>query len=460
MKPPVFALVGHPNKGKSSLAATLARDDSVRIGPEPGTTTFAREYPLRVANQVLYVLVDTPGFQRARAALAWMREHETHAADRPAVVARFVREKSDDPHFRDEWELLRPVVDGAGIIYVVDGATPYGPEYEAEMEILRWTGKPSLAVINPIGEPRFVEPWRRALEQFFRIVRVVDVHQAPFAQQVELLQAFGQMSESWVPAINQAVAALSSHRQQQAEDAARVIAELLADALTHRETRALAKDADPAPYREGLEQAYRRHLRQLERRARREVEALYNFDELDREEVDMAPLETDLLSQESWLAFGLEKRDLVVAGAATGAVAGGVIDVALLGASFLTGALVGSAVGGAAVYFASDKLADLKVLHQPMGGTRAVYGPTRNVQFPFVLLSRALHHHRLVAARTHAQRGKLSLENEAPGFPDDDTRRWAKLFQRLRKTEAGTGARASAVVDLTDAIAALTRTAG
>ena len=42
---PSFAIVGHPNKGKSSLVATLARDASVRIGPEPGTTVQAREYP-------------------------------------------------------------------------------------------------------------------------------------------------------------------------------------------------------------------------------------------------------------------------------------------------------------------------------------------------------------------------------------------------------------------------------
>ena len=41
--------------------------------------------------------------------------------------------------FSAEVELLRPIVNGAGIIYVVDGAVAYGPDYEAEMEILRWT---------------------------------------------------------------------------------------------------------------------------------------------------------------------------------------------------------------------------------------------------------------------------------------------------------------------------------
>ena len=59
---PRFAVVGHPNKGKSSIVATLAEDDSVAISPVPGTTKRARVYPMRVDGEVLYELIDTPGF--------------------------------------------------------------------------------------------------------------------------------------------------------------------------------------------------------------------------------------------------------------------------------------------------------------------------------------------------------------------------------------------------------------
>lgn len=47
----------------------------------------------------------------------------------------------------------------------------------------------------------------------------------------------------------------------------------------------------------------------------------------------MELLETDLLSQESWIAFALRKRDLVAAGMVSGAVAGGAIAAALAGSS-------------------------------------------------------------------------------------------------------------------------------
>jgi hypothetical protein len=244
-----------------------------------------------------------------------------------------------------------------------------------------------------------------------------------------------------------------------------VIAELMADALTHRETKDIGKDDDPVRYTAALEEAYRRRLRQFEQRARKEIEAIYGFDELDREEIDMDLLDTDLLSQESWLAFGLKKRDLVVAGAAGGAIAGGVIDAALMGASFLAGSVVGGAIGGALGYFSSDKLADVKLMHQPLGGMRLRCGPTRNVQFPFVLLSRALLHHSLVQGRTHAQRGVLKVgygahEPKISVLPEGSAREFSRHFNRLQRSEPGTASRAAALVDLTQAIGGLMRPGG
>src|SRR5262249_34012638 len=83
---PRFVVVGRVNKGKSSIVATLAEDDSVRIDPRPGTTTEVREYPVRVDGRTLFTLVDTPGFEDAPRALAWLRQREVSAANRPSRV--------------------------------------------------------------------------------------------------------------------------------------------------------------------------------------------------------------------------------------------------------------------------------------------------------------------------------------------------------------------------------------
>jgi len=66
---PKFAVVGHPNKGKSSVVSTLARDDSIAVSMKSGTTVQAHEYTVNV-EQYSYLLIDTPGFQRPRKVLA------------------------------------------------------------------------------------------------------------------------------------------------------------------------------------------------------------------------------------------------------------------------------------------------------------------------------------------------------------------------------------------------------
>ena len=51
---PRFAVVGHPNKGKSSIVATLAQNDGIAIALEPGTTRNSQRYPLSVDDRPLY----------------------------------------------------------------------------------------------------------------------------------------------------------------------------------------------------------------------------------------------------------------------------------------------------------------------------------------------------------------------------------------------------------------------
>ena len=426
---PTFAVVGHPNKGKSSLVSTLAHDDSVRIAPEPGTTTECRAYPMRVDGEVQYVLVDTPGFQRARRALAWMRERETHAGAHREVVEAFVAAHRGGDRFPDECALLTPILEGAGILYVVDGSRPYGPEYEAEMEILRWTGQPSMALINPIGGDAHAEEWRAALGQYFRIVRVFDAHEAPFEARLELLRGFGQLAEAWRKPLEGAVAVLAEERSRVHARVARALAGMLAEMLVHTAARKLGSDADPGLYEATLEQHWKDELRERERAGRREVERLYGHRHIERDESPFEWLEQDLFSTDHWFFWGLNRRQLVASGAAGGAVVGGALDVAAGGTSLLVGSLVGAALGGAGAWWSSTRLARMRVLTLPMGGRLLRCGPVQSQNFPYVVLGRALYHHARVAGRAHANRDALRLSDEA------DRESWVDRLGSERRRE-------------------------
>jgi hypothetical protein len=424
---PTFAVVGHPNKGKSSIVSTLAHDDSVRIAPEPGTTRHVRRYPMRLDGRVQYVLVDTPGFQRARPALAWMRERETSAELHRSVVEAFVATFRGSGRFDDECELLAPVLEGAGILYVVDGSVPYGPEYEPEMEILRWTGEPSMALINPIGPADHLDAWRAALSQYFKIVRVFDALTAPFEKRLELLQGFGALREDWRAPLQQAVQALEQERAQVRARVARLLAELLVDMLTLSVTKPLPEGAEARDHQAALEREYQQALRERERRARHEVEEAYGHRELERREQAVALSDRDLFAVEHWVLWGLRRRQLVATGAAGGAVAGGALDLAVGGASMLLGTLLGAAAGGAAALWSGQKLERARIQGLPLGGRELRCGPTRNPNFAWVVLGRALHHHARLAGRTHADRGALALDPER-GAPD-----WVERIGRERR---------------------------
>ena len=142
---PEFAIIGHPNEGKSSVLSTLAEDDSVRVSPIPGETVLCQPFPVRIDGREIIRFIDTPGFQNPRQTLQWLQEYQ---GPEDRLLTAFIEAHRDDPAFRDDCELLRPVAAGAGVIFVVDGSRPLRHVDRAEMEILRLTGAPRMAVIN------------------------------------------------------------------------------------------------------------------------------------------------------------------------------------------------------------------------------------------------------------------------------------------------------------------------
>jgi hypothetical protein len=438
---PTFAIVGHPNKGKSSIVATLAEDETVVVSPDPGTTRQARGFQMQSDGRVLYELVDTPGFQRPRALLEWLQSHERTASERAAVVREFIACHEGDPRFKDECELLRPILGGAGILYVVDGAHPYGAEYEAEMEILRWTGQPRMALINMIGPGDYVEEWRRALNQYFAIVRVFDALRADFGKRLELLRAFRELTEvdqSWAQSLEQAIEILKQDRKARQKHAAAEIADLLIEVLAQSESAPIPQGTDQAQLSNDLTERLRRRIRQREHSARRAVQELYRHHSLRMQTADFDLLAEDLFSEHSFSVFGLSNAQLSMTGAATGALAGGVIDAAVGGASLLLGAGIGAMVGGLGAMLGSKRLANVQLLGSAIGGYRLIVGPISATNLPWVILGRSLLHHRLVAETNHARRESLifdadASEHFAGNIDAGRRRRMASLFQRIRE---------------------------
>ena len=419
MSGPLFVVVGRVNKGKSSIVATLAEDETVPIDPEPGTTRESRAYTVRVDDRTLFGLVDTPGFQDAPAALEEMRAEESSAADRRAAVEAFVRRHESDGGFPEECRLLRPILDGGRILYVVDGGVPYARNYEAEMEILRWTGRPRMALVNRIGPHDHAAAWKAALGQYFSLVRDFDADRAGFEERVRLLESFRELDEEARPQLDAAVRALRDERERRRREAARAIADLLARALTHRVELELGPGETLDDRRAQAEGRLRDDVRSIEKDAHRRVLELYRHRRLrvEADDWDDAALREDLFAEKTWEMFGLTHVQALLAGAAGGATIGALLDLKLGGATFMAGLVLGSLLGaGTAVWGSARKLGSSGNALKALGGRRiARYGPIRHVLFASILLDRALLHYRLAARRAHSLRAEARPDQDAAG---------------------------------------------
>jgi hypothetical protein len=414
---PVFAVVGHPNKGKSSVVATLSQNDSIVIALEPGTTRERQAYPLSVDGQVLYTLVDTPGFQRPRRVLEWLQAHSLSASDRAETVAAFVRQHREDPRYHDECELLTPVIEGAGIIYVVDGSVPYSPENEAEMTILRWTGRPSLALVNSIGPDDYGDTWQAALSQFFQVVKRFNAVTASFQQHLGLLKTFGQLEPGWERPLEQAIDHLSHQRLQRRRQTAELTARAIEEMLSWREQRTLVLTDATQAHGESLAAELRErwydHQRRREEALRVAVERLYQHNHISRQGAALDwQNDHDLFSERSRQAFGVSRGYLTTAGFGAGAAGGVGLDALALGHSLGAGALIGGLVGAASSYFYGDRLALSALRLGPLkqGVQTASFGPAQDSQFGYVILGRAVDHWWRISHRNHAGQDLLDLQ--------------------------------------------------
>jgi GTPase Era involved in 16S rRNA processing len=431
---PKFAVVGHPNKGKSSIVSALALDGSVQISDTPGTTHKQRSFPLKVDGSILYELIDTPGFQRARHVLEWLEKHDVSASKKHEVVQSFIHKYENDERFNDEIELLKPIMDGAGIIYIIDGSKPYGEEYEAEMEVLRWTGQPSMALINHIEDTDYTVEWKRALGQYFKMVRTFNPMTANLVDHISILESMAQLKEEWIVPVKESIKLFEQYHMQMLEKCSVVLAKLVHEALSYEEQLSLHSEEVEDKERVNIEKYYKNHLKKLESKTQKKIEKIWKHNSLEKNQTLLTFEGIDLFSEEAASVFGLTRKELLVTGATSGAITGAGIDLLFAGHTLLLGGAIGALVGGIGAYLGFDELSDIKVLGQTVGKRYLQMGPMENKNFPYILLGRAIYHATSIAKRSHALRTVIDLESNnafKEKWLDDSMRTSLEKYHKL-----------------------------
>ncbi|MGM0786877.1 MAG: GTPase/DUF3482 domain-containing protein, partial [Thermodesulfobacteriota bacterium] len=361
---PVFAVLGHPNEGKSSVVATLAEDDSVPISPTPGETRQCREYPVTIDGTEVIRFVDTPGFQNPRAAHKWI---ENAAGQDEKWLSEFIAAHRDNPEFSDECELFSPLAHGAGVIFVVDGSRPVRNTDRIEMDILRMTGVPRMAVINTrdrrSGE--YIEDWKNSARRHFNTIRIFDAHRASFAERMSLLESLKFIDPDWQEDLETVIEAFSANWESRIEHSAAIITELIENALSHRAEKTVGKSSDTSGAADKLAAEYQKQIAQMEADAHNRIKKLFKHNIFSWELPAHSMVNQDLFSKKTWKALGLTRNQMAWAGAGIGAGVGAKADLAAGGLTFGVFTALGGAAGAGSAAWGTRKIAGTRIKGMP-----------------------------------------------------------------------------------------------
>ena len=411
---PEFAIVGHPNEGKSAVVSTLAEDDSVRVTPYPGETVVCQTFPVIIDGKEIIRFIDTPGFQNPKKTLAWIKEYRG-ADDRMLQV--YLETHKGDPDFKDDGRLLEPIAEGAGIIYVVDGSRPVRKVDLAEMEILRLTGRPRMAIINcKEDETGYLETWKTEFRKHFNAIRVFNANKATYAERIELLENLKSIDQDWGPALERVISAFREDWHQRNSLTAEIICDLLEDCLSYSITRAFTENTDEKSLKESLQEEYNRAIEKMEKRAHQRIRKLFKHNIFNYPFPAHSILNEDLFSEKTWQFLGLTPKQLIAAAGMAGGAVGAVLDLAAAGLTFGVFTTIGGLIGaGWAALGGGRRLAKTKVVGLNLGGQEIQIGPIDNIQFVYVLLDRVLIFYSHIINWAHGRRDYSSGPSTSKG---------------------------------------------
>ena len=430
-KIPAFAIVGHPNEGKSSVVSTLAENDRVRISAIPGETIVCETYPVIIDGHEIIRFIDTPGFQNPKTILKWLKRHESLSDQ---AIPAFIDKHINNPDMAQDCELLNPIAHGAGIIYVVDGSRPLRSVDEAEMEILRLSGAPRMAIINlKEEETRYLSQWKTAFRLHFNSIRNFNAHQATYTERISLLESLKGIDQDWIDPLSTVLSAFKKDWAYRSVRTTEVILKMLTESLEYFISKNFNEKVVEEELKNKLFDKYIRSIEKIETSAHQQIRKLYKHNIFNYDLPEHSIIHQDLFSEKTWQVLGLSQKQLTTLAAITGGTIGAAIDLATAGISFGIFTAIGGAIGaGWAALGGGRQLAGSKVGGIKLGGQQIQVGPNENIQFLYILIDRSLIFYSHIINWAHGRRDISETEKNETILPSETglTSTWSIKDQR------------------------------
>lgn len=423
---PEFAILGHPNEGKSSVLSTLAEDDSVRVSSTPGETTECRTFPVVIDGREVLRFTDTPGFQNPERVLSELKKR---AINEENLLRAFRKYAATIPELHDDCELLGPVERGAGIIYVVDGSRPVRNVDRAEMEILRLTGKPRMAIINcKEDDTDNLSAWKTEFRKNFNSNRMFNAHRATYAERILLLETLKSIDQDWQKVLSKVVSAFKKDWAARNNATADIITNQLKDALSLQLSKDIRSENEAEKCREKLFLTYSETISTMEKNAHQRIRSFFKHNIFQYDLPPHSVLNKDLFDERTWQLLGLTRQQVIIAGGLGGAAIGAGLDVAALGHGLGMFTAMGTLAGALGALFGGENFSDkAKFMGFSLGGKKVQVGPAKSIDLLFILLNRSLLYYQHTINWAHGRRDYQKVEESLVPIdsPQGFTKNWS-----------------------------------
>lgn len=421
---PVFAIVGHPNEGKSSVISTLCENDSIAVSPIPGETKTSTIYPIFMNNQEMVRFIDTPGFQNPHYILQFLNKSET---DISSALQDFVKTHQSMDDFADDCQLMQAILNCSGLIFVVNGSRPLREVDKIEMEILRLTSLPRLALINnKDDDSTHIQDWENEFRKNFNAIRQFNSNKAVYSDRISLLNSMKFIDQKLESLMDNIIQAIEQDWNKRIKSLSTLTIQYLSDLITYRCSKVLNNDP-LSVQKESIQKKYNLHINNQERKVQVQIRELFRHNQADFLLPQQSILQHDIFSEQTWKFLGLTSAQLIVAGILGGAAVGVGVDALVAGHSLGAFAAIGGALGGiATAWKGKDILSGQKIMGLQLDKDEITMGPISNHQFIYIALDRVLIYFHHIALWAHGKRNyqvnaiDLSTQKEKIGY----THRW------------------------------------
>ena len=399
-----IVIIGDPNKGKSSLVSTLAYDDNVKISDKSGETTVSKSFPLKINDEIIYELYDTPGFDNYEELLYFNEKHKDTYSDFNELLEAFINEYNGDIEFKKDIEIYKILIKKPIVIYLINSSESYRSEYQDQIEIIKKTKLPAFAVFNQKGNEDNKHTWKSIIKQNFIDSLSYNVLQSSFKDKIRLLELM-QLKIDDTKIKNQlsnSISILKKDFERRKEFTFEELIDSFYKIITYKKEMAYKKNTREQ------ENEYFVDIKKQEKKFYSIIEEEWGFYNLNKEINELKEIEVD--SKIFVKTLGVSNNTLFLIGTSLGAGSGATIGLGVdaasffgsLGAGTLFGTGIGAVVGGAASLWGT------KLVSKKTNGVgikkRTIYGPIEDINWRLSLLAKLYIFVELIIKRSHADR--------------------------------------------------------